>query len=54
MEAKTIKEINFDTLDYNDIERHEEEQREDLQGLTVISAEAVFYTMVGYTNEEET
>jgi len=49
-----MKEINFDTLDYNDIERHEDEQQEDLQGLTVISAEAVFYTMVGYTDEGET
>ena len=39
-----MKEINFDILDYNDIERYEEEQQEDLQCLTVISAEAVFYT----------
>ena len=43
-----MQEINFDTLDYNDIERYEEEQQEDLQCLTIISEEAVFYT-----NEEE-
>ena len=46
-----MREINFDILDYNDIERYEEEQQEDLQCLTVISAEAVFYTNEGYTNE---
>ena len=46
-----MREINFDIPDYKDIERYEDEQQEDTEGLTIISAEAVFYTNEGYTNE---